>query len=470
MLPRPAIVGKTKDGEVFIEVKAETSDRPGPLWNDVDRKNHWTCVVQVRGDDATDTFTYDNQIRCLKTPKNAKAGWAGHHADGVTWDQLDLSRAKLYLQGIGVPKGECDIILGMGVRNSWTVTSIPFMPEYSNSRKWNRDAAQLSFAPEPYDTEETEDPHPTWSAILNHIGNELTPAIRNNKYCGENGIMTGGEYLLLWVSAIFQLPFEPLPYIALWGAQNTGKSILGEALSLLVTKGVVNVDRILAGGTEFNSELEGCIIGLIEERNIGNSSASMNKLKQLVTAKEISIRRMRTDAYAVPNSAHYIQTTNDLSGLPKFETGDTRITLIEVKGFEREIPKPELMDMLRTEAGRFTYTLLNTRLPPSAGRLRLPIIETELKRSTASLNQSPIDTFIQDYCILEAGAHMTFSDFYSSFRTSTTSTSVSRSDIAKSIQNMGAVKLAKKGGTQIVQGLRLKSGKDRDTSIEDLTN
>ena len=465
MLERPAIVGKTTTGGVFVETKKHDGDQPGPLWNDVDRRGHWTAVVQIRAEDNSGIILdYDDQIRCLKTSKKDMAGWATLHADG-DWDQVNASHAKLALIGLGNSKTEADEIMGHAVRNNWMVTSIPFMPEYSNDRKWNRDAAQLVFDPEPY--EGNDDPHPTWTQILNHVGNGLTAAIRNNKYCVENDITTGGEYLLLWIAAMFQQPFEPLPYLALFGQQNTGKSVFGEAISLLVTKGVVNVDRILAGGTEFNGELEGCILGLIEERDIGNSKTSMNKLKQLVTAKEISIRRMRIDSYAVPNSAHYVQTTNDLMGLPKFEAGDTRITLIEVKPFEREIPKSELFDMLRSEGSAFTYTVLNKRLPPTDGRLRLPIIETQLKRSTAALNQHPVDTFIQDYCILDSESSMCLIDFIASLK-ATSSSTFTQKQITKHLQGLGAVKIVKADKTDTVMGLRLKSGAERDQTFESL--
>ena len=61
------------------------------------------------------------------------------------------------------------------------------------------------------------------------------------------GVLTGADYLKCWIAALFQEPMEPLPYLFLYSQeQNTGKSILHEALSLLLTRGVVRAEHIRA--------------------------------------------------------------------------------------------------------------------------------------------------------------------------------------------------------------------------------
>ena len=58
-------------------------------------------------------------------------------------------------------------------------------------------------------------------------------------------IKTGADYLRAWVACAFRCPFEPTPYLFLFGGENCGKSIFYETLELLVTKGVVKADHAL---------------------------------------------------------------------------------------------------------------------------------------------------------------------------------------------------------------------------------
>jgi hypothetical protein len=53
-------------------------------------------------------------------------------------------------------------------------------------------------------------------------------------------------------------------------------------------------------------------------------------------------------------------------------------------------------------------------MPPSAGRLYLPIIETDSKRQTQELNKTPLEQFL-DTCFRVDGAKILFSDFYDRF-------------------------------------------------------
>jgi hypothetical protein len=53
-------------------------------------------------------------------------------------------------------------------------------------------------------------------------------------------------------------------------------------------------------------------------------------------------------------------------------------------------------------------------MPPSAGRLYLPVIETESKRMTQESNKTPLEQFL-DTCFKVDGAKILFSDFYDRF-------------------------------------------------------
>ncbi len=142
---------------------------------------------------------------------------------------------------------------------AWRLVNLPFREEYPGGRQWNRDAAQFKY--QPAELADDEAPrHPHWDKICDHIGTELTPALKDLPWAEQAGIRTGADYLRAWAACAFRCPFNPTPYLFLFGSENCGKSIFYESLQLLVTKGVVKADRPLTGRDGFNGELAGAII------------------------------------------------------------------------------------------------------------------------------------------------------------------------------------------------------------------
>ena len=216
------------------------------------------------------------------------------------------------------------------------------------------------------------------------------------------------------MACAFRDPFEPLPYLFLWGNENSGKSILHEALELLVTKGVVKADKVLKSNNEFNRELAGAIICAVEEKAL--TPAAHDRIKEYVPPARVAIREMRTNVYQVPNTTHWIQTSNKKTACP-VASGDTRITVIAVRRlFKEEIPS-EMEARLKEEASHFLYTLLNMPLPPLIERLRLPMVATQSKAETAELNKTSLQRFIDECCQLREGPRtLRFSEFYDAFQ------------------------------------------------------
>ena len=87
-------------------------------------------------------------------------------------------------------------------------------------------------------------------------------------------------------------PFQPLPYLFLYGPENNGKSIFHESIALLMTEGCVPADRCVTSTSDFNGELANCILAIVEEKDISKSKGALNKIKEWVTARMISIRRI----------------------------------------------------------------------------------------------------------------------------------------------------------------------------------
>src|SRR5690606_35604463 len=105
-------------------------------------------------------------------------------------------------------------IIGSNVLKNWTLTNLPFKPEYPGDRQWNRYAAQLRFQPST-DLESLH--HPNWTSVIEHVGASLTPYLELNPWAQSNGILTGADYLKCWIASLFQEPLEPLPYLFLYG-------------------------------------------------------------------------------------------------------------------------------------------------------------------------------------------------------------------------------------------------------------
>jgi hypothetical protein len=84
------------------------------------------------------------------------------------------------------------------------------------------------------------------------------------------------------------------------------------------------------------------------------------------------------------------------------ETGDTRITVIEVLNLlpEQLIPKEEMLKELKKEAPHLLRTLLDLPLPPVINRLRLPVIVTDSKLTLMrdNLPYAPVLPFVDAMC------------------------------------------------------------------------
>ncbi len=222
--------------------------------------------------------------------------------------------------------------------------------------------------------------HEHWDNLLDHIGSGLDDAVRANPWCQQNGITTGGAYLLYWCASLFQRPDQKLPYLFIYGVSEGGKSSLHNALSLLMSKGHVEARNSLL--TDHNAELDGAILAYIEEVDLsGKREDVYNRIKDLVTADKITINPKYVNAYSVKSYAHWIQCSNKRHHCPIFDD-DTRIVVIHVpeKPDEDLAWREVLCPRLLHEAPDFIRTLVDLPLPEGTKRLWLPVLDTEAKR------------------------------------------------------------------------------------------
>jgi hypothetical protein len=252
--------------------------------------------------------------------------------------------------------------------------------------------------------------------MLNHLGKELDSDLANLDWARQCNIRTGADYLTAWYAAIFRDPRCRLPYLFYFGPENTGKSSYWEAFELLVTGGVVKADRSLTSRSDFNGELAGAILCVVEERDISRTEGAIEKIKDAVTGLHLSIRALYKPPYSIPNTTHWCQTANTLKAL-MVPPGSTRITVVYVNPFQpgEEIAKDELHARLKAEAPAFMRTLIDFQLPHVKSRLALPIVENRFKAQSEEYSTSMLDQFLKDETYYVPGERVAFADFYNAF-------------------------------------------------------
>ena len=408
---RPCRLIPHKDGRLIVEMKREDRDTAIEGW--LPEKDTWVRIFNNKVTTYNDSEgnNFDDLIRHIVSTDHHDCGWAIASEAG-DWRFEPLAHIKVALSSMGYKAGEISSVLGANVFKPFTLVNRPFEAEYPGNREWNHNAAQLSVQP----TANLEDAIcPTWRKVLSHCGRGLDEAIKQNEWCQSNGIVTGGDYLFLWFAVIFQYPYSQLPYLFLWSPEQvTGKSTLHEAASLLVTKGVVNAKNALTNQQGFNGEMDGAIFCYVEEENIAKNPESYNRIKNWVTALDLPIHPKKLTPYQVPNTTHWIQCANDPTYCPVF-TGDTRITMIRVPALEEEIPKYELMELLKAEAAHFLAQAKAMEIPKHKGRLKIPVIDTADKRLAEFANLDEPLKFIETDCEVADGYIIRYSEFCDQF-------------------------------------------------------
>lgn len=357
----------------------------------------------------------DNRIRCLKIVGDIERfdEWVVRDESGA-WvaNPRENVRSILQMEGHAKP----DPILGQAVYRPWKVVAIPFAPEYPGDRQWNRDGIQFAFTP--LDTRNGAIPiHPHWDKVMNHCGKDLDEYIPGLPWTREWGIQNGGDYLKAWVACMFKYPECKLPYLFMYGVQNSGKSTFHEAIAELLAgkKGVARADRAMTSPNGYNGELIGAILAVVDEIDVANSGLdAYNRLKDWTTGTSLAIHAKHKTVIQVPNTLHFVQMGNSRDNLPVF-SGDTRITAMCVDVPDEDIPKDLLFEKLRDEAPAFLRTLLDMDIPEPKGRLRLPIIETRGKKELMESNKDMFETFLEERCFHIPGTRMKLADFKREF-------------------------------------------------------
>jgi len=350
----------------------------------------------------------DKVVRSMITEQKEVYGWCVNTTQG--WINHNESTVGLRLrQKFGK---EADFVKDAAVDNPWKLVCLPFSPEYIGEREWNKNAPQLAIEPSL-----SPGPHPHWDMIYDHIGQSLNAAVKQTLWCQQWGLQTGADYLRCWMAALIRYPLEPLPYLFLYGPQDSGKSIFHESASILFTHGsVVSASGALTNPSGFNYEIANAVIGFIEEKDLSViREGAYSRMKEWITGKTLTVTKKGETPYTQNNILKMVQMANSPTSCP-MEDGDTRITALAISVLgAKKIPKGLMERKLREEAPFFLRTIMTTHLPDTPDRLRVPMLASRDKVELEAMNQKPWEAFAAETLHSCPGGLVKFTDFYEAY-------------------------------------------------------
>ena len=401
-LGRKAEISQNKGkGKIALRFVREGEESVPSGW--MNKKKWWESYYNF-AEAAKPIETPDELIRAVAS-NGADAGLYIWAREG--WVLSPRANVISFLGCEGIPPADASVVLGAACKNYWKLVNQPFAPEYPGDRCWNRFGAQLAFDAE-------EGGHPTWDKIFSHLGQGLDEAVKKNKWCQAVRITTGAEYLFTWCCSLFQFPDEPLPYLFFYSkAQNTGKSTLHEALSMMFKdrRGYVQADDALTSKSRFNGSLSGAVLCAVEETDLKHNKEAYARIKSWTMGKTISIRALYENARDEQNCTHWIHTANSANYCP-VEFGDTRIVMIGVQTLKDKLAKSKMFEALRAEAPAMLWDFLHTVVPATDDRARVPQVVTAAQEDQMEANMSKLDQFIKDFCEPTQGMCIPWSEFF----------------------------------------------------------
>jgi hypothetical protein len=300
---------------------------------------------------------------------------------GGDWIGCDSGPMRAWLKG---HKLDADEAISQLMTESWELVHRPFAPEeFVEERAWNKDAAQLKYEP-------IQGEHPTWTMVFNNVGRSLDEPAR------AAGFESGGDYLMCWIAAVVQFPFEPSAFLFFYGPQGGGKSTFHESVRMLFTKGCVDAGNALTSKEGFNGEVARAVLCYIEETDLSDArKTAYTRVKRWTTGKTISVHAKHETPHDLQNSTHWIHCTQDLGHCAVFP-GDTRITVCRVEKADVQVPKEELLLRLDKEASAFTWSLKNKVVPAAKSRLRIGVLDNDAKRRMLDNSRSALEAWLDE--------------------------------------------------------------------------
>lgn len=198
------------------------------------------------------------------------------------------------------------------------------------------------------------------------------------------------EHFLNWLAVIVQFKCMTGTAWVFHGRTGTGKGLLLKAvLRPLLGQSNVVTKRIREIDSQFNGYMEGAFLVWVDEaeQNDFNTKGAMNAdIKNFITESPVSIRRMHTMPYEVPNYANWILSSNK-GHIIQIDPEDRRFNVGIYQDQKLEITDAEIRQ-LDDELVDFYHYLMSRDADRNVARTPL---NNQAKRTMVALNQATID-------------------------------------------------------------------------------
>lgn len=202
-------------------------------------------------------------------------------------------------------------------------------------------------------------------------------------------------HFINWLAYIFQTRKKPMTSWVLHGTFGTGKGLLvNKILAPLFGRDYVHQMRASELNEQWNAYLEHSLIVFVDEIDadmFANAKKTNSDLKNYITDPEITIRRMRTDAYKVQNFTAFIFASNEKQPV-YVPLGDRRYN---VGNFQKErfYPTKEELKAIPQELAHFASFLQNYAANETQAQ---DVLQTEERAAIQQLGVTSIDQLAND--------------------------------------------------------------------------
>lgn len=168
------------------------------------------------------------------------------------------------------------------------------------------------------------------------------------------------SHYLNWLACVFQKRVRTQTSWVLHGIEGTGKGLLiHKVLIPLLGRGNVAVVPMRELEDRFNPFVESSLLVVVDEAEINESKVSsmiMASMKNWITEPEVSVRKMFTAAYTVPNYCNFLFNSNKPAPVV-VSSSDRRINVAEFQSEKLEISDAEI-ESIKDELPAFADYLL----------------------------------------------------------------------------------------------------------------
>jgi hypothetical protein len=401
---------KTQKDKPVIKTKKKADDEsPGHGWVDDDR-NKWVIVFDVNDPERLRAKYIGDTVRAVVAGRGIH--YYSWNAGDSKWHYMSRTNVSDQCASLGMSDGETKAFICMLNRTPWKCESYPFRPEYPGGRVWNRQRATFAYKT----SKSASNYYPMYERILTHVGKNLDGPVSKCPECQRMGIKTGRDWLFCWLAIMVQRPEQKTHYLYLWSPEAaTGKTTFYEVISKLFKDGVQYGDKAMTG--EYNSELEGKVLVIIEEMDLGKNKTAYEMMKRLTATEDFLVHPKFDTPYTSVNYLHFLHCTNYLDFAPVRE-GDMRCVILRVGRLadHEYIDRKVLLERLDEESPDFLSALLNFQLPPQYKRFWLPLPETADRIQLLNAKENPSSKFISEALHSVPGDTIPFSDVYTKYQ------------------------------------------------------